>query len=316
MAYHVFLLFLFNLGLVLTNDQNLRTCEPIRVELCRGLGYNMTGMPNLVGHDLQGDADFTLHTFSPLIQYGCSAQLHFFLCSVYVPMCTEKVATPIGPCRGLCESVRSKCYPVLHGFGFPWPAALDCSKFPEENNHKHMCMEGPSEKDIGINSAAVPTPPSSRNFLSSRNNVHIAPCSRYSKSNLYVYVNRSGRCAPLCDKDILFSANDKKLAEVWLSVSAALCFLSSLLAVFTFLVDSGGGRFRYPERPLVFLALCYNLASVGWGVRAAAGRNAVACHPDPNYTSQLLLSQDGLGNPNCAVVFLLLYYFGNAAAVW
>lgn len=47
------------------------TCEPIRIEMCRGLGYNVTTMPNLVGHELQGDADFTLQTFSPLIQYGC-----------------------------------------------------------------------------------------------------------------------------------------------------------------------------------------------------------------------------------------------------
>lgn len=46
-------------------------CEPIRIEMCRGLGYNVTTMPNLVGHEIQGDADFTLQTFSPLIQYGC-----------------------------------------------------------------------------------------------------------------------------------------------------------------------------------------------------------------------------------------------------
>lgn len=46
-------------------------CEPIRIEMCRGLGYNVTAMPNFVGHEIQGDADFTLQTFSPLIQYGC-----------------------------------------------------------------------------------------------------------------------------------------------------------------------------------------------------------------------------------------------------
>lgn len=46
-------------------------CEPIRIEMCRGLGYNVTTMPNFVGHETQKDADFTLQTFSPLIQYGC-----------------------------------------------------------------------------------------------------------------------------------------------------------------------------------------------------------------------------------------------------
>lgn len=299
----------------------LRTCEPIRVELCWGLGYNVTGMPNLVGHEIQGDADFTLQTFSPLIQYGCSAQLHFFLCSVYVPMCTEKVASPIGPCRRLCESVRARCYPVLQGFGFPWPAALNCSKFPVENNHEHMCMEGPGEVGVGPRTGLVPsdaaTPAVSR-IPSAPRTSSVTPCSRYVRHNRYVYVNRTRRCNPLCDADVLFESPDKYLAEVWLSVWAGLCFISSLIAVLTFLVDSGGGqaRFRYPERPLAFLALCYNLASVGWGVRAAAGRTAVACSPDTQNPSRLLLSQDGHINANCAVVFLLLYYFGTAAAVW
>lgn len=132
----------------------LRICEPIRIDLCRGMGYNETALPNLVGHEVQSDADFTLHTFLPLIQYGCSAQLHFFLCAAYLPMCTPKVRVPIGPCRNLCETVRARCHPVLQGFGFPWPAALDCARFPADNNHEHMCMEGPGEP--GDTAAAGP----------------------------------------------------------------------------------------------------------------------------------------------------------------
>ena len=37
----------------------------------------------------QGDAKAGLETFFPLIQYDCSPDLLFFLCSVHVPMCAS-----------------------------------------------------------------------------------------------------------------------------------------------------------------------------------------------------------------------------------
>lgn len=193
----------------------LRSCEPIRVEMCTGLGYNLTGMPNLGGNDLQQEADYTLKSFSPLIQYGCSAQLKLFLCSVYVPMCTEKVASPIGPCRGLCESVRSRCYPVLKGFGFSWPEALNCSRFPTENNHEHMCMEGPKDRGIDI---TAPVDAAVQRFECGRNLV----------------ANDVGNCVPACEGQRMFDESEKNFAEVsarcgwmlpfwWLGVGRSGC---------------------------------------------------------------------------------------------
>lgn len=54
------------------------TCDPIRISMCQGLGYNVTKMPNLVGNVLQSDAELQLTTFTPLIQYGCSSQLKVY----------------------------------------------------------------------------------------------------------------------------------------------------------------------------------------------------------------------------------------------
>lgn len=57
------------------DDVEEMTCDPIRISMCQGLGYNVTKMPNLVGNVLQSDAELQLTTFTPLIQYGCSSQL-------------------------------------------------------------------------------------------------------------------------------------------------------------------------------------------------------------------------------------------------
>lgn len=191
-----FMLLLFLSVVTLRSEPSLRTCEPIRVEMCKNFGYNMTGMPNLGGNELQQEANYYLKTFEPLIQYGCSKHLKLFLCSVYVPMCTEKVENPIGPCRGLCEHVYTRCMPVLEGFGFSWPDALNCSRFPIENNHEHMCMEGPRDMVSDVTAPARSVVP----------NVDCPPNQIRKELN--------GNCVNACNGDHLFNSAEKKFAEV------------------------------------------------------------------------------------------------------
>ncbi|XP_037828859.1 frizzled-4 isoform X1 [Lucilia sericata] len=303
---------------VCRGDFALRQCEPIKIDLCRNIGYNETSMPNLVGNELQSDAEYILQTFSPLIEYVCSSQLKLFLCATYVPMCTPKVPVPIGPCRTLCESVRSRCHPVLQGFGYPWPPALDCHRFPKENNHETMCMEGPGEvqeapavKEMYPANPAVNTPFQPATVSST------FECPGHSK--LYVKLHRSGRCAPLCEANILFGPNEKHIAELWTHTwtyaAAGLSLLATISLLFS---DSRASKLQESSQIKVLSSLMWShtMVAIGWTVRFIAGRTATSCGFDPQLPNVSLLLVDGLSNAPCATTFILRYYFGMAACAW
>lgn len=327
MAAYALLVFFMTVQLAVSTD---RTCEPIRIDTCYDIGYNITGMPNLVGHELQQDAQLQLQTFTPLIQYGCSSRLRFFLCSVYVPMCTEKVPVPIGPCRALCEDVRDKCQPVLQEFGFPWPAGLNCSKFPPQNNDKHMCMEGPADQktDSNMHRTGIRNRNSRPNIIRttdmktimerklpySRGMVqHYGLCKKFRHSEFYYYINRTQRCAPLCKADINFTPDDKYFADYWLGGWALLCLSCTL---FNLLIAAFGEyRFRYPEGTIVILSCCYAACAIGYIVRLCVGRYPTSCHMDPQHNAAILI-QEGLDNVVCTIVFVILYFFKMATDGW
>ncbi|KAI1242071.1 hypothetical protein IHE44_0005588, partial [Lamprotornis superbus] len=268
--------------------------------MCQNLGYNVTKMPNLVGHELQADAELQLTTFTPLIQYGCSSQLQFFLCSVYVPMCTEKINIPIGPCGGMCLSVKRRCEPVLKEFGFAWPDSLNCSKFPPQNDHNHMCMEGPGDEEVPLHSKTSLQPGEECHGMG-------------SNSDQYIWVKRSLSCVLKCGYDAgLYSRSAKEFTDIWMAIWASLCFISTAFTVLTFLIDSS--RFSYPERPIIFLSMCYNIYSIAYIVRLTVGRERISC--DFEEAAEPVLIQEGLKNTGCAIIFLLMYFFGMASSIW
>lgn len=63
-----------------------KKCVEITVPMCRGIGYNMTSMPNQFNHQTQEEAGLEAHQFWPLVEINCSPDLKFFLCSVYTPV--------------------------------------------------------------------------------------------------------------------------------------------------------------------------------------------------------------------------------------
>ncbi|KAJ7309726.1 hypothetical protein JRQ81_007789 [Phrynocephalus forsythii] len=297
-------------------------CQPIQIPMCKDIGYNMTRMPNLMGHEDQREAAIQLHEFAPLVEYGCHGHLKFFLCSLYAPMCTEQVSTPIPACRVMCEQARLKCSPIMEQFTFRWPDSLDCRKLPTKNDPNYLCMEAPnngSEEPPRGSSLLPPMfrpqrPPSAGHELqqpgSSRDGSGRAACENPGK---FHHVEKSSSCAPLCAPgvDVYWSREDKRFAVVWIAVWSLLCFFSSAFTVLTFLIDPQ--RFKYPERPIIFLSMCYCVYSVGYIIRLFSGAESIACDRD---SGQLYVIQEGLESTGCTLVFLILYYFGMASSLW
>lgn len=131
-------------------------CEPITISICKNIRYNMTIMPNLFGHTRQEEAGYEVYQFAPLVKVGCSPDLQFFLCLLYVPLCTI-LDHPIPPCRSLCESAKL-CETVMKNFRLDWPENLECSKFPEYGTGK-LCVgqNNSNENDLSSTKNTFPT---------------------------------------------------------------------------------------------------------------------------------------------------------------
>lgn len=137
----IYIFILFAAFLCYTSGKSIpESCELITVKFCRNMPYNYTKLPNSLNHDNQGNIDKILSHFDPLVQMGCSKYLEKFLCSLYVPFCTE-LDTFILPCKDLCLDSKTNCEKHMKQYGYTWPKILDCNQYPV----KDICI--PLETD-------------------------------------------------------------------------------------------------------------------------------------------------------------------------
>lgn len=304
-------------------------------------------MPNLLNHQKQEDAGMEVHQFFPLVKIKCSHDLQFFLCSMYAPVCTI-LDRAIPPCRSLCLSARHGCEEVMNDFGFPWPEELDCAKFPEsggtdicvgENNTSSNSGSGGSRPSTQSGHTGLGRYPGYRAGLGSRQQHDHGPtlphfpegardlgfaCPvqfRVPKGmdySLKVVDKVEKDCGAPCN-GMFFTEEQRRLSRIWVGVWSVLCAASCLFTVLTFMIDTD--RFRYPERPIIFLSLCYLMVASAYVVGFGSG-DTIACQkpfPPPVQLPHLQMVSvitQGTKHELCTIIFMVLYFFSMASSIW
>ena len=311
-------------------------CEGITVPMCKGIGYNLTKMPNPFNHETQEEAGLEAHQFWPLVEIECSPDLKFFLCSMYVPICMEDYNDPLPACKSVCERAKSGCAPLMAKYGFVWPPRMECDDLPVYGDKSgRLCMdnrndsanEQPTTKKVDY----TYKPKKKHRPQQVFNNPNVPCTGKYCPTNKYPTRKKQPKCMCTCDESkglvkinrthrlfnrgisvsvvpncalpcngVFASPDERYFANLWISTCSILCCMATALTVLTFLIDMQ--RFKYPERPIIFLSGCYLMVSIGYLIRIAVGHEAVACDGK-------IVRYDSTGPLLCTAVFLLIFFF-------
>lgn len=266
-------------------------CERISLSQCQDLGYNWTAMPNLMGHRDQKEAEEAMAAFTGILSSECSMYARFLLCSAFAPLCSVQVSGSVSACRGLCEKVVEDCKEQIKLL--PSTIKLDCSVFPLRPNR--LCMRPSNASELEPEPLPMPRWPFHEHELRE----HGCPPAHTRAP--------AGECWPACGQHARYTQTDKRAAEIWMITLAWLSLLSTSFALVTFCAEPS--RYRYPERPVVWMATCHAIVALTHVTRGWLGAKAVSC-------SGITLAVDGLASPTCVAFFSLTYYFTLAADAW
>ncbi|XP_038131865.1 frizzled-7-A-like [Cyprinodon tularosa] len=288
------------------------SCQPISIPFCTDIAYNQTIMPNLLGHSNQEEAGLEVHQFYPLVQIQCSAELQFFLCTMYAPVCTV-LERAIPPCRSLCEQARQGCEELMNKFGFQWPDRLRCQNFPLHGAGE-ICVGQNTSDAEGSASELIPAtvPPliwSDRPFS--------CPVQLQVPPYLGYYFLGAKNCGAPCEPSkpgglMYFSEQQVKFSRLWVGTWSILCCLSTLFTTLTYLLDRG--RFLYPERPIIFLSGCYFMVGMAYSAGFLLGDKAVCV--DRLKKDGYRMVVQGTEQDVCTLLFIVAYFFSMSSSMW
>lgn len=134
-------------------------------------------------------------------------------------------------------------------------------------------------------------------------------------------INERGNCVYKCGTDAYYTTHQKKVIETCILVFSVICFIFTLFSLITFWTEST--RFKFPERPVLFLTLCYNLLSICYLLKIFYQKSTNIPLPDElNDFNGITSIKTGDGSNQCAInsqclaYFIIINYLIISASFW
>ncbi|TMW41979.1 hypothetical protein DOY81_012942 [Sarcophaga bullata] len=291
----------------------------------------------------------------PLIESHCSNRIRFLLCSALFPLCTPDVPRPVTACTSLCEHVKRECStqtdlmqlwpeflkcenlpsPERQELCMQIPTLTEATKLqapvaqqtsetpafngPQEQQHQPAQQQHQLPRQLQIPQQIQQLPLGANvghHFYWPWMTPHISKAIKPTAIcpvNFTVNPLDNDECVPQCNRDAYYTSQQKKVAESLILGLSAVCFVLTLFSLVTFWAEPT--RFGYPERPVLFLCLCYNLFSVCYLERIVFHNSSRAFtqHEDP--LGKTLLLPCAL-TPPCLASYITTSYLSLCAATW
>ncbi|NP_001266202.1 frizzled precursor [Amphimedon queenslandica] len=226
---------------------------------------------------------------SSLRSCSSNADRSGFICATFFPSCDSGY----GPCSSLCEKIRQDCSNNLPFLPSTVSWIFNCTRYePNSPCIQPIRIEPTSSSSSTSSIVVISTPlPSQTPSTTPSTNESSVGCPPPSSS--------------------YYTDGMKSFTKGWIATWSTLCFLSTSLTLLTFIIKPS--RFEYPWRPIIFLALCFNIHSLGYFFSLALGRGIITC-PGNNYISSS--SKWSWSHIPCLLNFGLLYYSMVSAFLW
>lgn len=134
-------------------------------------------------------------------------------------------------------------------------------------------------------------------------------------------INERGNCVYKCGTDAYYTTHQKKVIETCILVFSVVCFIFTLFSLITFWTEST--RFKFPERPVLFLTLCYNLLSICYLLKIFYQKSTTIPPLDEmNEFNGISIKTVDLGvnqcniNSQCLAYFIIINYLMISASFW